>query len=266
MTPGSVVPKARRAGIPARTGAGWTLTLWPGAREAGGSFRYSREPDTSASSRDGSEPDLDRSRAEAARRARATVRRYAAANRTNRLGTLTYGGTGCADPVHLRADVGEFFRNLRTGLGGAALPYIWTVEDHRVHDDGTWHGLHVHFAVGRYVPRRLIEQAWGRGFVHIKLIGQLPVGSGKVEEARAAARYLSKYIGKAFESERLPGLHRYDVAQGHQPVRERLTGRSAADVLAMATEKMGRSPSVVWSSASAFQWHGPPSVWASWPG
>jgi hypothetical protein len=42
------------------------------------------------------------------------------------------------------------------------------------------HGLQLHFAVGRYVPRTLIEQTWGRGFVHIKLLSGLPVGSGRV--------------------------------------------------------------------------------------
>ena len=46
-----------------------------------------------------------RAREEAARRARAKVRRYGAANRLNRLGTLTYRGEGCHDPLRLRADL-----------------------------------------------------------------------------------------------------------------------------------------------------------------
>ncbi len=53
------------------------------------------------------------------------------------------------------------------------MPYVWVPEWHK-----SGHGQHVHFAVGRFVPRRVIEQAWGRGFVHIKLLGDLPVGSG----------------------------------------------------------------------------------------
>ena len=44
----------------------------------------------------GSDP--GRARAEAARRAAGKVRRYCAANRLNRLGTLTYRGEGCHDP------------------------------------------------------------------------------------------------------------------------------------------------------------------------
>lgn len=66
--------------------------------------------------------------------------------------------------------------------------------------DAEWHksghGLHAHFAVGRYIGRRKIEQAWGRGFVHIKLLGDLPVESTSLHEARLAARYLSKYVSK----------------------------------------------------------------------
>ena len=76
-----------------------------------------------------------------------------AANRLNRLGTLTYAGEGCFDPLQLRVDLGEFFRGLRRELGGSPFPYVWVPE---WHPGG--HGLHVHFAVGRYVQQRLIEE------------------------------------------------------------------------------------------------------------
>ena len=115
------------------------------------------------------------------------IRRYCAANRLNRLGTLTYAGEGCHDPQLLRSQVGEFFRGLRRELGGRALPYLWVPE---WHPGG--HGLHVHFAVGRYVKQALIRDVWGRGHVHVKLLGDLPVGSGTLEEARLAARYLAQ--------------------------------------------------------------------------
>ena len=90
--------------------------------------------------------DPERSQQEAARRARAKLRRYAAANRLNRLGTLTYAGEGCSIMRQLRVDVAEFFRGLRRRAGGEPLPYVWVPE---WHPGG--HGLHVHFAVGRYV-------------------------------------------------------------------------------------------------------------------
>ena len=136
--------------------------------------------------------DPKRAQDEAARRARRTLRRYAASNRLNHLGTLTYGPPRCTDPRLVRQHAGEFFRALRTALGGKPFPYIWVPE---LHKDGEH--FHLHFAVGKYVRRSRIAEAWGRGFVHIKLLGDLPVGSGAVEEARRAAGYLSKYVSKA---------------------------------------------------------------------
>ena len=102
------------------------------------------------------------------------------------------------------------------------------------------HGLHAHFAVGRFVPRRLIERAWGHGFVHIKLLDGLPVGSGALGEARLAARYLAGYVGRDLEEERrLAGLHRYEVAQGFQPAKVECYGASAEDVIERASALMG---------------------------
>ena len=236
--------------------AGWWLSLYPDAAEAGGSFRYSTPCRPSQG-----EADPERAKAEAARRARGKVRRYCAANRLNRLGTLTYRGQGCHDPRELRSDVGRFFRDLRSRLGGEPLAYLWVPEWHK-----TDHGQHVHFAVGRFVGRSLIEEAWGRGFVHIKLLGDLPVGSGSLEEARKAAGYLSKYVGKSFDTKRVPGLHRYEVAQGFQPRAVGIRGRTAGEVVAEASEIMGRAPTTVWSSEEQDAWRGPPAVWAAWAG
>jgi hypothetical protein len=189
------------------------------------------------------------------------VRRYCAANRLNRLGTLTYRGEGCHDARVLRQDLAGFFRELRSGLGGERLPYLWVPE---WHPGG--HGLHAHFAVGRYVPRTVIEQAWGRGFVHIKLLGDLPVGSGTLAEARLASRYLAKYVRKGVEDDQgqLGGLHRYEVAQGFQPERVGLRARTEDGVVEQAAELMGGLPAYVWRSTGVEGWHGPPACWLSW--
>ena len=93
---------------------------------------------------------------------------------------------------------------------------MWVPEWHKSH------GLHLHFALGRYAARGLIESAWrdgvaDAGFVHVELLGDLAVGSGRVAEARKAAGYLGKYVGKSFGAERTRSLKRYDVAEGFQP-------------------------------------------------
>ena len=241
------------------SGAGWSFSLCPEAGEGGGSFQSAtrRVPEYVAR---GSARDPERAAAEAARRARGRLRRYCAANRLNRLGTLTYAGEGCFDPLELREHLSEFFRDLRTGLGGEALPYVWVPEWHKSH------GLHAHFAVGRYVNYRLIRELWGRGFVHIKLLGDLPVGSGKLSEARAAAGYLAKYVGKSFteSSARILGHHRYDVAEGFQPEIFRLWGRSPEQVLAEASVILDDDPVFEWSSSTVDDWEGPPAIWAQW--
>lgn len=189
------------------------------------------------------------------------MRRYCAANRLNRLGTLTYRGAGCHDPAQVRDDLGAFFRELRVLLGGEPFPYLWVPEWHK-----TGHGLHAHFAVGRFVKRSLIESAWGRGFVHIKLLGDLPVGSGTLSEARRAAGYLSKYVAKTFTepSTRVLGLHRYDVAQGFQPQSVSITGSTVDEVLDQASVVFEDAPSAMWFSRDSDGWDGPPAVWAQW--
>jgi hypothetical protein len=233
----------------------WALSLYPEAGEGGGCLSVSRMVVPS-----GGPPNVERSAEEAARRAKAKIRRYAAANRLNRLGTLTYRGEGCHDPLALRAHLAGFFRELRDGLGEGRFPYLWVPQ---WHPGG--HGLHAHFAVGRFVPRRLIERAWGHGFVHIKLLDGLPVGSGELAEARLAARYLARYVGRDVETERrLAGLHRYEVAQGFQPAKVECYGASAEDVIDRASGFMGSSPERIWLSSSVEGWRGPPACWAQW--
>jgi hypothetical protein len=190
------------------------------------------------------------------------VRRYGVANRLNRLGTLTYAGEGCHDAAQLRREVGEFFKALRPALGGEPFPYVWVPQ---WHPGG--HGLHVHFAVGRYVPQPVIRETWCRGHVHIKLLSDLPVGTGAVGEARVAARYLSKYLGKGLDDERHEsGLHRYEVAQGFQPDRIHAFGATEEEAIGRASAYMRRAPETVWRSKSTEGWHGPPACWVAWPG
>jgi hypothetical protein len=233
----------------------WALSLYPEAAEGGGclSTRRSAIPT-------GARPNAERAAEEAGRRARAKIRRYAAANRLNRLGTLTYRGEGCHDPLQLRDNLASFFRELRERIDGERFAYVWVPQ---WHPGG--HGLHAHFAVGRFVPRKLIEQAWGHGFVHIKLLDGLPVGSGELAESRLAARYLARYVGRDLDdARRLTGLHRYEVAQGFQPAKIECYGSSAEDVIDRASGYMGSAPERVWLSSSVEGWRGPPACWAQW--
>jgi hypothetical protein len=232
----------------------WGFVLYPDAAEGGGSFRSAAKPGRRSEPID---PAAD-SRRDAIRRARGKVRRYCAANGLNRLGTLTYAGAGCHDPAQLRADVAAFFRRLRASFDDR-LPYLWVPEWHK-----SGHGLHVHFAVGRFIGHGLIREVWGQGHVHIKLLGDLPTGSGVLGEARLASRYLSKYIGKDLGTGEAAGLHRYEVAQGFQRRSISLDGRTAEDVVGWAESVMDRPAAYLWRSRDQKEWAGPPALWASW--
>jgi hypothetical protein len=250
--------------------AHWVLTLYPDAREASGIWQKPGRPETAEAA---GAADPARARAEAARRAQTKIRRFCAANRLNRLGTLTYAGEGLHDPEALRLHVAEFFKRLRAGIKtkylplkhgigqGDPFPYLWVPQ---WHPGG--HGLHVHFAVARYIPRRVIESSWPHGFINIKLLSDLSTGSGPLEEARLAARYLARYVGAQVDDERRRlGLHRYEVAQGFQPLAVKLHGRTADEVIQRASEQLGAKPSLVWRSDQAKEgWHGPPACWVQW--
>ena len=251
---------ARLAAVLSGPRAGWALSLYPAAAEGGGCFVSSRRTVPTYVPR-GQARDPQRAAQEAARRAKSKLRRYCAANQLNRLGTLTYGPPRCTDPAQVRQHAGLFFRALRADVGGNPMPYVWVPELHkdRVH-------FHVHFALGRYVPVRVIRSTWGRGHVDIRQLSDLPVGSGAIDEARKAAGYLSKYVTKTFldPTTRVPGMHRYDVAQGFAPQSVRLWGRSADYVVGQASEMFGQSPARRWSSADEEAWAGPPAIWAQW--
>jgi hypothetical protein len=260
-----------RAGL-WRWRAHWSLTLYPDAREGSGQFVSAGRRSQPTAAR--GDAVGERSAVEGARRARVKIRRYCAANQLNRLGTLTYAGEGCHDEEQVRADMAEFFRRLRRGMEVKALPtrlgatptgsmpYLWVPQ---WHPGG--HGLHTHFAVGRYIPRAVIEASWPHGFVSIKLLSGLSTGSGPLEEARHAARYLAKYAGKQLDEDlRRSGLHRYEVAEGFQPEEVRLRGRSPEELIEQASQTLGRKPKRVSNSDEWEGWRGPPTFTVEWPG
>jgi hypothetical protein len=186
------------------------------------------------------------------------VRRFVAANRLDRLGTLTYRGEGLHDERALRRHVAHFFKRVRYELVEEPYPYLWVPEWHK-----TDHGLHVHFGVDRFLRQDSLAGLWGRGFVHIKRLGR--TGAGTLASARRAAGYLSKYVGKSFENhERAPGLHRYECAQGFKPLVERIVANSRLEAIELASNRMGRSPTKIWHSPKDEEWQGPPAVWMAW--
>jgi hypothetical protein len=178
-------------------------------------------------------------------------------NRLNRLGTLTYA-VACTDPKQVSRDVGAFFRDLRREIG-KPFPYVWVRE---WHPGG--HGLHVHFLVGRYIRQSLLKEVWHRGHVDIRSRGPVRLGEGSAAEARNAARYVAKYVRKALDEDRIPGTHRYEVAQDFQPKPVFLRAPNEFEAVRAASRKMGGSPGVQWRGLDQPDWFGPIVVWMAW--
>lgn len=232
--------------------AAWRFTIYPTAGEAGGAFVPSMRRSNYVPP--GFAADPLRARQVAAARARGRVRRYSAANGLDRFGTLTYAPPGTADSAEVRAHAASFMRNLRESRG-KAFPYVWVPERHKS-------GLfHLHFALGEYVPRSQVNDAWGRGFVSIKQLSGQRIGAPRWEAARTAGRYMAKYVAKTFGESEM-GRHRYEVGQGFQPPSQRIEATSFSDAMTQMMDVMEAAPARVWSSDEDASWVGPPAGWA----
>ena len=235
----------------------WVLTVYPDAGEAGGSWVWVGRGMPPCESL---VPDPERAKTEADRRARGKLRRYVAANRLNRLVTLTYAEAN-HDPHLLRTHMSKFVRKLRRETDVETFPYLWVPEWHK-----SGHGLHAHVAVGSFIPKRLIEESWGHGFVDVRLIRSRHV-RGALNQSRAAAGYLAKYVGKDLARKRESGLHRYEVAQGFQPRSYQTVGTTWFEVFADAhrtMKELGLQLAHSWHSRNEENWQGPPATWIQW--
>lgn len=252
-----VARPAERAARLAQLRSGWTFALYPDALEGGGCWVTPRRVQP-VFIRAGEGANSARSLQEAGRRARTAARRYIVANRCDKMITFTYA-QACHDRDQFVADMHAFWLALRAALGGKPFPYLWVPEWHKSH------GLHAHAAVSQYIPFALILSLWGRGRVRIERMAGAPAGrsAGVVaERARICARYLAKYIGKAFDDERrVLGRHRYDIGQGFRPKRIVFTADTRDGALAQACDYMGSRADTLWFSPEDANYA---AMWAAW--
>ena len=92
----------------------WALSLYPEAGEGGGCLLVAR-----GGRCPGGPPDPERAAAEAARRARAKIRRYCGREPAEPARHADLRGRGLPRSGAAAADLAAFFRGLRDGLGGA---------------------------------------------------------------------------------------------------------------------------------------------------
>jgi hypothetical protein len=119
------------------------------------------------------------------------------------------------------------------------------------------HGWHVHMVVDRFVPKALVSELWGWGFVDCRLI--TPKGSeSQLSGARKAAAYVAKYLSKGEEGSgpaHVKGDHRY-----LRPLGLKWTEVEAEGEFARLVELVWshlRTVTWLWHSGSHEGWRGP---------
>lgn len=150
-------------------------------------------------------PDPERSSQEAARRAAACVRRLVCEHDLTRMFTLTLRAATTAEerPLVVRK-VQAFTRRLR-----ARWPRLRWLAVLEWHPGG--HGWHVHMVCNRWLPKAVLADLWGWGFVDARRI-KVRGDSTSMAAARKAASYVAKYVSKAVGDgapEHVAGDHRY---------------------------------------------------------
>lgn len=155
------------------------------------------------------------------RRAVRKIRRYALANKLNRLVTVTFA-TPERDRDRTKTLVKRVLKKVRARLG-CAFPYVRVIA---THPGG--HGLHIHFLMSAHAAE-LFQASWAHGHVNIKRL-----------RGKRAVRKAAHYLSHDFDTD--VGGHRYDVAQGF-PVR-RLLSRSSFpwNLYQFVNSLMGRDP------------------------
>jgi hypothetical protein len=161
----------------------------------------------------------------------------------------------------------RFVRNLRRLLG-RNFPALWVVEPH---EDGHWH---LHVLLPGFVRKSVLERAWwgaesptnGFGWVDVRRIrsGRSDGPTAVREDARIAAVYASKYVGKQLEAGE--GAHAYEVTQGFQPKEVFAVAGSFAEAREIGQRFFGVRQVVVakWDSDEVKGWHGPVVRWWCW--
>jgi hypothetical protein len=114
-----------------------------------------------------------------------------------------------------------------------------------------------------------MTELWGHGMVWVSdktkhprvLRANLPF----VEALRLAAVYACKYAVKDWDPEMIgPGRHRYECAEGFEPVRVVEHVERLAEAVEFAEDVFGATPETVWCSLDFDQWDGPLAYCLRW--
>ena len=126
--------------------------------------------------------------------------------------TLTFGDN-VTDVGQANKMLSKFFKAIKRKLGD--FKYLWVVE---FQERGAVH-YHVLLDFPEYIPFKLIWQTWGQGFIWVN----------KIKHVDNLGAYISKYMTKNVEDERLRGNRSWGRSRGlSEPMI--ITGRAAVEI------------------------------------
>lgn len=218
--------------------------------------------------------DRERSKTEAGRRAKSQVRRFARFYNLRFMVTLTFPGDGVHDYEKSYKVLSEFVHHHGWLLHQGAGFYLSVPE---LHPGG--HGWHWHVLVSQRYSREaltrlrvgwtefLISRGFERPIREDGSAGFVRVHVKPYQNAKQAAGYAAKYVGKTFEEGTVGfGRQRYLRSKGHTVKVKRWREWSLDRVLARVREEAPEA--FVFDTRQTAQegteWTGPPMVYASW--
>lgn len=223
---------------------GWVGKLHVEAREAVAT-RPARTRDLAE--KPPKEPDPERSASESARRAAARIRVLAKANKITRLGTMTFAqGIAWEDRESVIRALMLFRKRLARRF--PRLRWLWVLE---MHPGG--HGWHVHIGFDRFVPKAVLAEAWGVGFVDIRMLRS---GTGRKLEPSKVAAYLAKYVAKEANEDHMAGKRRFSASANCVDTVVEVEFSTLTEFIAFVRSKW--IPGWCWSSNDSDDWRGPP--------
>ena len=144
----------------------------------------------------GQSPDYEKNREKVVSKAKGNLRRKIKRFKLDRFWTLTFA-ENLEDVKEADKTFSNFMKRIHRRF--PAFKYICTRE---FLERGA---VHYHVAVNMYIPKQLLDGLWGKGFTWIE---RDQVGRNRLY------RYLSKYMTKYCNDERLKGFHLYLCSQG----------------------------------------------------
>ncbi|MDF9409160.1 hypothetical protein L7E55_12470 [Pelotomaculum isophthalicicum JI] len=151
----------------------------------------------------GESPDYEKNSQKNVTKARGNVRRRIKKYKLIRKWELTF-----ADNIQEVKEADYYFRNFMKRIN-RRFPGFKYVATREFQDKNGRGAVHYHIAVNMFIPKKELDEIWGQGFTWVRAY---------IKDEKAGRKniynYLTKYLTKYSNDERLKGYHLYLCSQG----------------------------------------------------